>query len=218
MDDDRSEACRKRSAAMSGDVESQSVGRSLPIGPVEENRDTAEYEALVDRGDRQIADGDIVGAIASYYDATAVSPSSGVAYRRLGEVFIDRRQPVQAIRLLRRATDLEPQDTEGWHLLGLAYRSNRSYHDAERAFTRALAIAPTFNRALIDRATVRIELDDKSGALADAHAACENGSMDACEIKWQVVDGLTDQDIERSSPAAVIRKTPPDTSAASPAR
>ena len=177
-----------------------------------------EYGDTVRRGDQQVIDKDIEAAIGTYYEAAAIDPRGGLAYRRLGEVFLQRREPAAAVRWLRRATELEPHDTEGWHLLGISYRSNRNYHEAEKAFTRALAIAPTFNQALIDRATVRIELEDKRGALADAHAACENGSMDACEIKWQVVDGLTDQELERSRPAAVIKKTPPDTSAASPAR
>lgn len=215
--DDRVEACRNRPEATSVIDASQSARQSAPAGPVEKTSAMRDFEELVERGDQQLADNDVAGAIASYYDATAVSPRDGLAYRRLGEVFIDRKQSVEAIRLLRRATDLEPNDTEGWYLLGLAYRSHRNYHEAERALSRALAIAPTFNRALIDRATVRIELDDKRGALGDAHAACENGSMDGCEIKWQVMDGLTDQDIEPIRRPAKPTQTPRDTSAASPA-
>ncbi len=62
----------------------------------------------------------------------------------LTSAFIEQmKSPQQIIGKLKERLKQEPESSEGWYLLGRLYLSQQQYLEAEQAFTKALALAPT---------------------------------------------------------------------------
>ncbi len=62
---------------------------------------------------------------------------------RLGEELLDSRYPRDAVRVLRRVVDAEPNNSAGWELLGRAHFAAAQLAPAEEAFRRLIEIEPT---------------------------------------------------------------------------
>jgi tetratricopeptide (TPR) repeat protein len=70
----------------------------------------------------------------------------------------------EAIVLLRRVVETDPNDFPAWTELGTAYFIQKNFDEAERAFTEALKRNPDFAVALISLGRVRIVRKDFVGA------------------------------------------------------
>ena len=62
---------------------------------------------------------------------------------RLGEELLDSRFPRDAVRVLRKVVDAEPNNSAGWELLGRAHFAAAQLGPAEAAFRRLVELEPT---------------------------------------------------------------------------
>jgi tetratricopeptide (TPR) repeat protein len=69
-------------------------------------------------------------------------------------VLIDRKQHTQAISLLEKATQLEPDNSSAWFHLGVAYKGAEHWEASLAAFDRALTLQPGYLAALVGKVTV----------------------------------------------------------------
>lgn len=106
-------------------------------------------------------------AAAGYDEVLQRAPRAAEAWSMRGVVELQRGRPVEAIRLLRRAIELDPTDA-GHHLnLGNALRGAGRLAEAIEAYERALGLAPDMVQALNNLGNARRD----RGELAEACAA-----------------------------------------------
>jgi tetratricopeptide (TPR) repeat protein/O-antigen ligase len=81
--------------------------------------------------------------------ALEIRPESLEAHARLGHLYLQERNFDRAALIWRKITDLTPSDASAFYHLGVAERGRYRFFEAEKAFTRALALQPndaTFQR------------------------------------------------------------------------
>jgi tetratricopeptide (TPR) repeat protein len=108
-------------------------------------------------------------------------PKNASAYSNRGNFYLQAKDPQRAILDLNQAIALKPDSAEAYQSRGLAYQNlqnaEKSSADFQRAielFTQAINKAPkqlTTANLYVQRATARLGMGDKSGAIADVQAA-----------------------------------------------
>jgi tetratricopeptide (TPR) repeat protein len=74
--------------------------------------------------------------------AVALRPSSFDAHFRLGLLYLREGKADRAVLALRKAADLNPQSAEAFYQLGIAEERRYQFFAAEKAYGRAMALAP----------------------------------------------------------------------------
>ncbi len=85
---------------------------------------------------------------ASDLDSLGTNKNTGVAQRQLGYYKLLAKEYAEAIRMLERAVQINPQDAQAWVWLGQGYQNSGNRAKACEAYAKALAIEPTQPDAL----------------------------------------------------------------------
>jgi tetratricopeptide (TPR) repeat protein len=72
----------------------------------------------------------------------AAYPNDERAHFNLGGYYFGQQDFVQAIGHYKKATELAPDYSTAWNILGYAYRQNQAYADAENAFKKYIELIP----------------------------------------------------------------------------
>ena len=120
-----------------------------------------------------------------YSNNTAACPKScdkcAIAIKTDGDAALCEERLDQAIRFYKRALFADPQFAEAWNNLGNAYGMKSEYHNALNAFERAIAIDPTYGKALYGKAITLRNLGQLEAAMTLANAILE--MYDAIEVR-----------------------------------
>lgn len=109
--------------------------------------------------------------------------AQAVSHLELGSVYIDERQPEQAIGELRQAVKLDRRNADAWEKLGLAYMAKGAPDEARGALKRAVKLRPDDAQTLNNYGLVLME----SGRLDDAIEAFEHAMADLTYRKPAIV-------------------------------
>jgi serine/threonine protein kinase/Flp pilus assembly protein TadD len=119
-------------------------------------------------------------AIASWQQAELRNPDSAAVHRIAGLLEYERNHPELALGHMRRATELQPSDSEAFSRLGELYRQAGQFPEALQALSTARSIAPGDARIYADLADVyRVQsnLPDTIKALQRAVALAPDRSL-----------------------------------------
>jgi len=89
-----------------------------------------------------------LGSVADSIDQHEVDDGNVGAMHDMARRALARGEPEAALALLRKATDVTPDDTSLLCSLGAAYRQTGAFDDARQAYERALAIKPDYLQVL----------------------------------------------------------------------
>lgn len=110
-------------------------------------------------------------AITVFIAATTVNAENaeawrdlGLAYRRRGEKMSDLEDFENALRCLKKAVALHPQDDDTYAVIGGLYRRKKEYRSALANYTQAYAINPGSSYALGNMASLAWYLDETQEA------------------------------------------------------
>lgn len=104
-------------------------------------------QALYNRGLVRLMEGQYEGAVEDMLQMTAAAPDNASVYHWLGLAYASMEEYTEAEAALRRALELDPQDTEARINLGVtAYKQGRQ-EEAEAAFCEVLKISPGHENA-----------------------------------------------------------------------
>lgn len=81
-------------------------------------------------------------AVKSYRQAASLSPGSTVALINLAKAYRDRDEPEEALATLRRVLDIEPENPEAIHVMGVLLEQMGDRKGAAEQFKSAIRIAP----------------------------------------------------------------------------
>jgi tetratricopeptide (TPR) repeat protein len=109
--------------------------------------DSGKAEFYARMGDRDLANGDFLGAATNYNKARELDPNNAAAILGLGEIALSQGATDAAVSHLRRAAKLRPRSARAHTLLGEALLAAGRRDQAAASFKRALRIAPGDDRA-----------------------------------------------------------------------
>ncbi len=109
--------------------------------------------------------------------------SQAVAHLELGAIYIDERQPEQAIGELRQAVKLDRRNADAWEKLGLAYMARGAPEEAESALKRSVHLRPDDAQVLNNYGLVLLQ----AGKLDEAIAVFEHAMDDLTYRKPAIV-------------------------------
>jgi tRNA A-37 threonylcarbamoyl transferase component Bud32 len=142
---------------------SLSATQPEPAGGAGGDAGKAEFYAKL--GDRDLANGDFLGAATNFNKARALDPNNASAALGLGEIALSQGSTEAALSHLRRAVKLRPKSARAHTLLGEAMLASGRQQQAAASFKRALKLDPNDARA--------------RDGLADATGGGAGGSADA---------------------------------------
>lgn len=85
--------------------------------------------------------------------------SQDMTYKSLRDTYL-----AESARELELATRLDPDSPEAHNQLGITYRFQGRYDEAQRAFEKALKVDPDFAEALVNQGIIRMEQGNTAGA------------------------------------------------------
>ncbi len=97
--------------------------------------------------------GDFDRAEAAYIKLLKIAPDHPYAYFDLGYIYM-KEEDDRAIRLLRKAVDMNPRNVYALQALGNIYKERGRYEEALSEFEKVLRIDPSYRYALWDEAEV----------------------------------------------------------------
>jgi Tfp pilus assembly protein PilF len=121
-------------------------------------------DALIARGEAQLAEQDIDAAIATLTQAVEAEPDSALVHTRLGGAYLLGGRYTEAIGQFQQAIGIDPQNTGAFIGMGMAYLHGGQRGPAKASFAEAKRLDPSRSDdldALIKR------IDD--GATTTAH-------------------------------------------------
>lgn len=119
------------------------------MGAVERDPENAERVVLVAK--LQTVLGDQSGAEKSLIRATRLGSNEGWFWGEVGEVWRLLGKPIEALKELNRAVELDPTLDEAWHQIYLIYRSQKDDELSVNALDTGLEVNPDSVLLLIDR-------------------------------------------------------------------
>jgi tetratricopeptide (TPR) repeat protein len=125
-----------------------------------------DYQALLVRGDRALADDQTFGAIEAYSGAVALRPDSMLARLRRGEAYQRRGDLEAAVRDYRAAADLDTTAIRPREELGDALYQLQQYPGAAQAYDNALKIDDRLTRVTSKLSLARYRGGDATAAIA----------------------------------------------------
>jgi tetratricopeptide (TPR) repeat protein len=106
----------------------------------------AEYQRLLASGDRKYDTGNFLAAIGEYRKAAILKPT-GPALVGLARALYDANRPVEALRELDRAIQVDARYAPAWLLLGEIHQGDGRTAEARTAYERFLRLQPTGDQA-----------------------------------------------------------------------
>lgn len=148
--------------------------------------DLKNADALINRANERVVNGNLEGALADFEDAIALNPNQATAFFNRGVLIHSLGKLEAAIQDFSAAIALLPDYDEPYYQRGNSYRQLGQFHQAIQDYTQAIRINPYCIKAYYQRADSRAELGDHPGALADysqvillvpkdANAYCQRG-------------------------------------------
>src|SRR5262249_13230105 len=106
-------------------------------------------EARLARADEELAAGQYAKAETDYREILRAAPNDPQAVRQLGLLYHEQGQVVQALPLLKKSAELEPNHADVQLRLGEIYLAGRQYSQARDAAQFVLAKQPAQEQALL---------------------------------------------------------------------
>jgi tetratricopeptide (TPR) repeat protein len=140
----------------------EAVNKALAVEP-----DLAEGHAQFGRI-KAVHDWDLAGAESSYKRALELAPGSSSVLDGASILYYKLGRLDEAIRLGEQVLEQDPLSAAYWHNLGLTCHAAGRFDESEKAFRRALELAPQrfVTHALLS--LVLLDKDDRAGALEEA--------------------------------------------------
>lgn len=100
--------------------------------------------------------------------------AQSVSHLDLGAIYLEERQPEQAIGELRQAVKLDHRNAAAWEKLGLAYMARGAPEEGRGALKRAVRLRPDDAQTLNNYGLVLLQLGDLDGAIGAFEHALED--------------------------------------------
>lgn len=130
-----------------------------------------EYQRLIEAGDRALAADLPYPALEAYSGAIALQPDSMLAHLKRGITYQARGELAEALRDLRRASELDPAATQPLELTGDLYAALQRYDRAADRYDAFLALDDRSPRVFYKLALARYRHGSAEHAIAPARGA-----------------------------------------------
>lgn len=108
--------------------------------------------------------------------------TSAALCTKLAILYLENGQYVKSLKAASYASELNPYNPQNLNIMGITLFYLGNYEQALNAYTRAIALNPSFAVAYYNRGLLRYEINDKNGAYSDL--------MKARELNYEGIDSI----------------------------
>lgn len=130
------------------------------------------HDRIMD-GRARFLDGDIPGAEAAFKQAISLDPDNVDAMVRLADCYRIGGESAREESVTARILELDPSHAASWSNLGILIEKTGDLERAYKCYENAIAADSNFFHAYVNRANLRIEKKDLTGAESDYRAALD---------------------------------------------
>ena len=97
-------------------------------------------EDFISEGDKNYKNNNFDAAIKDYQDALQLVPNDAVTLLKLGNIYKMKEDNTKAINFYQKAIIVNPDYTDGWFNLGLAYANENNLIESQKSFEKVKEI------------------------------------------------------------------------------
>jgi len=112
----------------------------------------------------------------------SANDTSAALCTKLAILYLENGQFVKSLKAASHASELNPNDPRNFNIMGITLFYLGNYEQALNAYTRAIALNPSYAVAYYNRGLLRYEINDKNGAYSDL--------MKARELNFEGIDSI----------------------------
>jgi len=154
--------------AKSPQIPKRKIPKQVSMGPSQ-----SRVSPLIQRGFALHQEGKLEEARAIYEEILKLEPTHFDALQLLGTILLQFKNYLQAVDLLTRALELNPQFASGYYNRGNALKSLGRLHEAIESYQKAIILQSDYAEALNNCGVCLQELKDFEGAIASFKKALE---------------------------------------------
>ena len=102
-------------------------------------------EDLIEEGDKNFKNNKFEAAIKNYQDALQLVPNDAVTLLKIGNIYQMQEDNTKAVNFYQKAIIVNPDYTDGWFNLGLAYANENNLIESQKSFERVIALDSDYN-------------------------------------------------------------------------
>ena len=102
-------------------------------------------EDLISEGDKNYKDNNYDSALKNYQDALQLMPNDAVTLLKIGNIYKLREDNSKAINYYQKAIIVNPDYTDGWFNLGLAYANENNLIESQKCFEKVIDLDSNYN-------------------------------------------------------------------------
>jgi len=102
-------------------------------------------EDFISEGDKNFKSNNFDAAIKNYQDALQLVPNDAVTLLKIGNIYKIREDNTKAVNFYQKAIIVNPDYTDGWFNLGLAYANENNLIESQKSFERVISLDSDYN-------------------------------------------------------------------------
>ena len=102
-------------------------------------------EDFISEGDKNYKSNNFDAAIKNYQDALQLVPNDEVTLLKIGNIYKLKEDNTKAINFYQKSIIVNPDYTDGWFNLGLAYANENNLIESEKSFERVIELDADYN-------------------------------------------------------------------------
>lgn len=116
----------------------QPVVKSSPV-TIKQNED------LIAEGDKNCKENNYDAAVKNYQDALQLVPNDAITLLKIGYIYKLKEDNTKAINYYQKAIIVNPDYTDGWFNLGLAYANENNFIESQKSFERVISLDSNYS-------------------------------------------------------------------------
>ena len=100
---------------------------------------------FITQGDKNYKENNYDAAVKNYQDALQLVPNDEVTLLKIGNIYKMKEDNTKAINFYQKSIIVNPEYTDGWFNLGLAYANENNLIESQKSFEKVIEIDPDYN-------------------------------------------------------------------------
>ena len=102
-------------------------------------------EELIAAGDKNYKSNNYDAAVKNYQDALQLVPNDAVTLLKLGNIYKLKEDNTKAVNYYQKSIIVNPDYTDGWFNLGLAYANENNLIESQKSFEKVISLDSNYN-------------------------------------------------------------------------
>ncbi len=134
----------KTPAVNSNEIKTNTQATESPVTPTV-SVVSKQNEELISEGDKNYKNNNYDAAVQNYQEALQLVPNDAVTLLKLGNIYKLKEDNTKAVNYYQKSIIVNPDYTDGWFNLGLAYANENNLIESQKSFEKVISLDSNYN-------------------------------------------------------------------------